>query len=338
MRDRVEDFDYDDNDDDGSSLADEVVSSGYEGRPKSSSMVAVADWDLLCSALAPDDKAEDKESAPEAAKDAAAEKVDEYTAQYNIVYAGRQLQYRLQQLQDQLDEKIPRPDRTGQPLLSAQIREVNKEIEKVQKKISPFLTPDEKVELTKELNKCVLQVCRIQYGLPPGATDEKIWDEIRKDEAKKLGLPADASFKDIDAAYEKKAFESDCKFYGLDPKTATAKQLEDAVKRREFERECDFYKIDPKKSTQLQLEEAREQYGFEKDCKEHGLDPKTTTREECKKVREFHIDCHLFKVNPKDADAPQKIHKARCAYWGLPETATQKEIDERIKDREKANK
>lgn len=289
---------------------------------------------------------------------------------YQLRYIGFQLDNGLKILQDQASNKIPSPDRTGQPPLRDQIRDLNQQIKEIAKKSSPYATTDEKVEIAKDLQKALMQVYRIQYGLAPGAKDDAIWEEVRKDEAKKAGLPSDATFDQINEYYDKKNFEATAKAYGLDPKTATRKDLDAAVERLKFENECKTYKLDPKKATPELLEEAKEQFEFEQscklvsldpkkttreevklavdkywhelDCKELGLDPKTATKEDAAKTRGFNADCAIYNIDKNDKDAPQKIHQAKCAYYGLPPNASAEElkakIDEDLKKYEKPRK
>lgn len=327
-----EDFDNENYESEGEdALLDEVICSDFGANSSSCQSQEL-------SFMAPEDKSEQQ---PENKEEAPRENTfaNHQAADYEMRRAGYYITQKIEAVQAQLDGKAPRPKIEGdQPPLKDQIRAANQELAKIHKKISPYMTLEEKDQVAKDLWKVYLDFTRMEHGLKPGTSEEKLWDCVRQDEAKKLGLPANSTFEQIYVEYDKRAFAEDCKFYGLDPQKATQKDLEAAQKRREFERDCEFYKLDPKKATVVDLEDAREQYRFEEDCKEYGLDPKKTTREECKKVREFHIDCHLFKVDPKDPEAAKKIHTARCKYWGLPPTASEKDIEQKVKESEAKRK
>ncbi len=375
MSDRL-DFDYDvdfadDDENESSSLYDEVISSNYAAGPVA---------DKAYSGDSPEDPKEkpaigdaaqkttsgDK-AAEEKSKDIARENTfaNHQDADNEIRRALHYILQKIQAVQDQQDGKAPRPKVEGeQPPLRDQIRGANKELERIHKKVNPYLTLEEKDAIAAEFWKVYLDFTRMEHGLPPGTSQDKLWDCVRKDEAKKLGLPPDSTFVQIQAEYDKHAFDESCKSYGLDPKTATEKQLNDAIKadedRRFFLRQCEFYKLDPKKATEIDIEDAREQYRFEESCKTYGLDPKTTTRSECKqaeekfnfeydckrygldpkttsreevkRVKDFRIDCAIYQIDPQDPEANKKVHKARCDYYGLPESASQKDIDEKVKE------
>ncbi|MBY0549022.1 MAG: hypothetical protein K2W95_17245 [Candidatus Obscuribacterales bacterium] len=335
----------------------EVASTGY--RAALAYLAPDAESPYLCSSESPESKdSVEKEGGEKTEPTSELEK--SIQADIELQSVGYQLQAGLKVLQDQLDNKIPSPDRTGQPALAEQIKALNKEIAEIQKKVNPRASADEKFDIAKGLQKATMQVLRIQYGLPPGTEDDVIREEVRKDEAKKNGLASDATWKQIDEAQQKRELERSAKLFGVDPKTATQKDIDEAIKKLDFERECREYGLDPKKATKELVEEAKEQrefekmcadlkldpkqttreeakkahekYWHEKDCESLGLDPKTTTKEQATKVRSFNGWCDILGIDKNDKDAPQKIHARRCQSRGLPASTTPDELDRIVEE------
>ncbi len=223
----------------------------------------------------------------------------------------------------------------------------------------------------QEAQDAEVRRCAKQFGISTDLPINELYVKVNKEayvrslrkefetSCKKYGLdPEKTTYGDL-------RFQFDCEKYKLDPKTTTKEQAlaarkadhlkhwakyygcpenQTAVDERRtklaFEMDCLHMRLDPRRTTPGQLKSLMETSAKESReswCKTYGLDPKTTTNEKFEEVHNFHVDCHMYKLDAKTAskkDLEAKIIETDSKKYGLdPKTATMKDI-ERMRDLE----